>query len=111
MHLAHFCALAPLALVAACSDPLPSQQLAGAYPTEVAGLRANLATACTPEETDILFEGLAILADASRAETLTASQRSAIESRDAAFQSRLPSVSSQCRARLNELAGPNPFRA
>lgn len=100
---------AALALLAACGPPLPSERIAGSFEAEVAGLRANLGTACTPQETDILIEELAILADASQAGTLSASQRRAIETRNAAFTESYRTVSPACRARLDELAGPSPF--
>ncbi len=98
-----------LGLLAACGPPLPSERIAGSFEAEVAGLRASLGTACTPQETDILIEGLAILADASQPGALSTSQRREIETRNAAFTERYRTVSPACRARLDELAGPSPF--
>jgi hypothetical protein len=95
--------------LAACAAETPSQRIAAGMPAEVAALRAGLGTVCTPNETDILLEGLALLADAARPEALSASQRAAIPRRDEAFRARYPEVSPECRARLTELAGPSPF--
>ena len=91
-----------------CAQPLPSERAGGTFQTEIAELRAALAPSCTPQETDILLEGLAILGDASLRDSLTMSQRAAISDRDAAFRAKLPSVSPECRAALNERAGPSP---
>jgi hypothetical protein len=102
--------LATFLILAGCAQPLPSERAGGAFATEIAGLRAALAPYCTPQETDILLEGLAILADASRRDALTPAQRAAIPGRDAAFRARLPSVSPECRAALDERAGPAPAR-
>jgi hypothetical protein len=100
--------VAILALSACAAQPLPSERIGGAYQTEVAGLRASLSDSCTPAETEILLEGLAILADASERDALSAGQRAAIPERDAAFRARLPSVSPGCRAALEDRAGPSP---
>ena len=104
-----FAGVVSTTLVACAQPDLPSEQIGQTYSSEVAGLRSRLETVCTPEETDIVLEGLAILADASQREALSASQRAAIQSRDAAFSQRFEAVSPECRARLNELAGPSPF--
>ncbi len=98
-------------VLAGCAGPTPSQRVAAEMPAEVAGLRAGLETVCTPAETDIVLEGLSILADAARPEALSAAQRAAIPRRDAAFRARFAGVSPECRARLTELAGPSPFVA
>lgn len=106
-----FMTLATIVTLAGCTaQPLPSERIGGNYQNEVNGLRASLADACTPTETEIMLEGLAILADASQRDSLTAGQRAAIPDRDAAFRAQLSSVSPACRARLNELAGPAPAR-
>ena len=105
--------LLPCAVVlgACTTSELPSQQIAGSYQQEVAALRAHLQTVCTAQETEIILEGLAILADASQPENLSGSQKAGIERRNAEFEPKMETVSPQCRERLNELAGPDPFGA
>jgi hypothetical protein len=101
---------AAILTLAGCAQPLPSEQAGGTFQTEIAGLRAALAPSCTPEETDILLEGLGILTDASQRDTLTIAQRAGIPDRDAAFRAQLPEVSPECRAALDERVGPSPVR-
>ena len=103
-------AFAAILTLSGCGQPLPSERAGGTYQSDIAGLRAALAPFCTPQETDILLEGLAILADASQRDTLTIAQRAAIPDRDAAFRARLPEVSPECRAALDERVGPSPVR-
>ncbi len=110
MRATHLLTFAAVLTLAGCARPLPSDQAGGAFQTEIDGLRAALAPSCTPEETDILLEGLAILADASRRDELSVGQRAAIPERDAAFRAKLPSVSPECRAALEDRAGPSPAR-
>ena len=99
---------AAILTLAGCAQPLPSEQAGSRFQTEIASLRAALAPSCTPQETDIMLEGLAIIADASQRDSLSMGQRADIPRRDAAFRAQLPSVSEKCRAALNERAGPVP---
>lgn len=99
---------AAILTLAGCSQPLPSERAGGTFQTEIAGLRAALAPSCTPQETDIMLEGLAIIADASQRESLSMGRRADIPRRDAAFRAKLPSVSPECRAALDERVGPSP---
>ena len=110
MKATHLLTVPAILTLAGCAGPLPSERVGGAFATEIAGLRAALAPTCTPEETDVLLEGLSILADASRRDDLSPAQRAGIPERDAAFRARLPSVSPACRAALDERVGPVPVR-